>query len=86
MFDCKLFIPFKDPLVDPSSEGFSKDGVDYINHILTRHFPDLPENGEAYDDSSFAEAIIEDTIQRESLILGDKQEFHLIAENGLNKS
>jgi hypothetical protein len=72
MLNCKFLVPFEHPLIDPSSEGLPNDSIDYINTVLTWHFPNFPENREADDDFRFAEAEVEDTIQRERLVLGDK--------------
>jgi hypothetical protein len=70
-------------LVDPSSEGFSNDRVDYINHILARHFANLSEDGQALDDLSFGEAVVKDTIERKALVLGHKQKFDIVTEDRL---
>jgi hypothetical protein len=63
MLDRELLVPLEHPFVNPSSEGIPYDSIDYIYTVLTWHFPDFPENREADDDSRFAEAVVEDTIQ-----------------------
>ena len=83
MLDCELLVPLEHPFVNPSSEGIPHDGIHNVNYILAAHFPDFSENWEADNDSRFAETVVEDTIQWERLVLGNKQVFNLVAEDGL---
>jgi hypothetical protein len=70
-------------LVNPSSEGLTNDRIHHINYILSRKFADLPEDGQALDDLRLGEGVVEDAIERKGLVLRNKKELDLVAENCL---
>ena len=81
----EVFIPLLAASGHPFSEGLTHQREDDVTDILSGHLPDLFHDGQGAGDCRIREPEVQDEVQREVLVLGDGNEFDVVAEDGLSK-
>ena len=73
-------------LEDPVREGSANEGVDNVADVSSGHLADLSDNGESVDDVLVAEAKVKDGVHGELLVLGNRDHFDVVVEDGLQNA
>ena len=76
-------ISFLAALLDPFSEGLADSGVDHVADVGPGHLADLPEHGERVHDVRIAQPEVEDVVQRQNIVLWDREDVDVVAVDGL---
>ena len=79
----KPVVAFIAALEDPVREGSTNESVDHVADVSSGHLADLSDNGERIDDNLIAEAEVEDVVHGELLVLGNRDHFDVVVEDGL---
>ena len=67
----------------PLLKGVADQGVDDVADVAARHLADLAHDGQRIDDLPVAEGVVEDVVEGEELVLGDGDDLHVVAVDGL---
>ena len=73
-------------LKDPVLEWTANEGVDHVADVISGHLADLSDYGESVDDVLVAEAEVKDGVHGELLVLGNRDHFDVVVEDGLQNA
>ena len=76
-------IPLLAVLLDPLLEGIADEGVDDVADVASGHLADLPDDGKGVDDGAAGEAEVQDEVEGEVLVMGNRDDLDVLAGDGL---
>ena len=79
-------VPVLAALEDPVLEFTANEGVDNVADVSSGHLADLSDYGKRIDDHLIAKAEVQDGVHGELLVLGNRDYFDVIVEDGLKNT